>query len=199
MTRWLAVRVVVLALMHAIGASPAAAAGQTQTSPPSTPAQPTSGSRTREQPVAPAPSDPSKAGEAPAISDAALARIRKAVTSEARLKLDDRQFRYYVQILAKQQAFSQFTKGYNWKDGATRGGNPMTHQEFVNMVTPKEMYSSAGITPTDLLQFSITNWLGQALIKKALNDISNARTERELQQIRDRIDRELAMLKGGGS
>jgi len=195
MTRWLTVRVVVLALMWAIGASPAAAAGTTQTSP----AQPASGSRAPAQPAASAPAAPSQAGEAPAISDAALARIRKAVASEARLKLDDRQFRYYVQILAKQQAFSQFTKGYNWKDGATRGGNPMTHQEFVNMVTPREMYSSAGITPTDLLQFSITNWLGQALIKKALNDISNARTERELQQIRDRIDRELAMLKGGGS
>jgi hypothetical protein len=199
MTRWLAVRFVVLALMFAIGGSSAAAAGQTQTSPTATPAQPASGSRTAAQPASSAPADPSQAGEAPAISDAALARIRKAVASEARLKLDDRQFRYYVQILAKQQAFSQFTKGYNWKDGATRGGNPMTHQEFVNMVTPREMYSSAGITPTDLLQFSITNWLGQALIKKALNDISNARTERELQQIRDRIDRELAMLKGGGS
>ena len=196
MTRWLAVRTVVLALICVIGTSPAAA-GQTQTPPSATPAPPVSGGKTT-LPVT-SPADPSQAGETPAISDAALARIRKAVAAEARLKLDDRQFRYYVQILAKQQAFSQFTKGYNWKDGATRGGNPMTHQEFVNMVTPKEMYSSAGITPTDLLQFSITNWLGQALIKKALNDISNARTERELQQIRDRIDRELAMLKGGGS
>jgi hypothetical protein len=190
MTRWLAVRIVVLSLMFTVGASPAASAGQT-------PAQPASGTRTA--PPVTSPADGSQAGEAPAISDAALARIRKGVASDVRPKLDDRQFRYYVQILAKQQAFSQFTKGYNWKDGATRGGNPMTHQEFLNMVTPKEMYSSAGITPTDLLQFSITNWLGQALIKKALNDIGNARTERELREIRDRIDRELALLRGGGS
>ena len=199
MTRWLTVRIVVLALMFAIGAGPAVAAGQPQTSPPATPPQPSSGTR----PSPPAASAPARfvtgrRGAVP-ISDAALARIRKGVAADATLKLDDRQFRYYVQILAKQQAFTQFTKGYNWKDGATRGGNPMTHQEFLNMVTPREMYSSAGITPTDLLQFSITNWLGQALIKKALNDISNARTERELREIRDRIDRELALLRGGGS
>ncbi len=176
---------------------PAAGQASTPTTPAAAPDQSTTGGKPGQSPTAPSKAQDPSSDEL-AISDAALARIRKGLSADVTFKLDDRQLRYYVQILAKQQTFSQFTKGYDWKNGATRGGNPMTHQEFVNMVTPKEMYSSAGITPTDLLQFSLTNWLGQALIKKALNDITKARTERELREIRTRIDRELAALRGGG-
>jgi hypothetical protein len=70
----------------------------------------------------------------------------------------------------------------------------MSHQEFVNMVTPKELHSSAGITATESLQFALTNWLGQSLIKKALADIQQAQSEREVEAIRARITQELAAL-----
>jgi hypothetical protein len=133
------------------------------------------------------------------VSDADVERIQRNLKLPPALKLDEQQLRFYVQILAKQQSFSQrFAKGYDWKNGATMGGNPMTHAEFLSLVTPREFYSSGGITATELLQGAIVNWLGQALIKKALSDISNARSEKELQEIRDRIDRELAMLKNKG-
>jgi len=41
--------------------------------------------------------------------------------------------------------------------------------------------------------------VGQALIKKALTDITNARNQHELEAIRDRIDRELAALRGSAT
>jgi hypothetical protein len=66
------------------------------------------------------------------------------------------------------------------------------------MVTPKEMNSSGGITAIETLQFAFTNWLGQSLIKKAIEDLRNARSEHEIQEIRDRIDRELASLRPPG-
>jgi hypothetical protein len=59
------------------------------------------------------------------------------------------------------------------------------------------MYSSAGIRPTEVLQMSIVNWLGQAIIKRGLEAIRNAKDDREIAEIRARIDRELAALKGG--
>jgi hypothetical protein len=41
----------------------------------------------------------------------------------------------------------------------------------------------------------VTNWLSQALIKRAFEELQQAKTEREIQAIRDRIERELATLK----
>jgi len=127
-----------------------------------------------------------------------LDRIKNALTREPRLKIDDGQMRIYVEIIGKWPRFDQIVGDYDLKNGPTRRGAVMTHNEFLAMVTPKEMYSTAGIKPTEMLQFALVNALGQALIKKALEEIRNARTEREIQTIRERIDRELAALRGGG-
>ena len=72
----------------------------------------------------------------------------------------------------------------------------MTHQDFLNHVTPRDFYGSAGIKATELLQFSIVNWLGQSLAKKAIESFRNARDESELRAIRARIEQELAALRG---
>lgn len=146
--------------------------------------------------AAPRPATPADTGSA--VSDADLARIRKALQTAPTLNLGENQLRYYVRILAKQPNFLEFMKGYDFKNGPTRRGNPMTHQEFLSMVTPKEMNSSGGITAMETLQFAFTNWLGQSLVKKAIEDLKSAKSEREVQDIRDRIDRELAALRPPG-
>ena len=80
------------------------------------------------------------------ITEADLSRIRKALDSSPSLRIDDNQLRFYVQILARERSFADYVKGYDLRNGPTKGGNPMTHQEFLNMVTPREFYSSGGIT-----------------------------------------------------
>jgi hypothetical protein len=59
------------------------------------------------------------------------------------------------------------------------------------------MYSSAGVDPLVLVQSALMNWFGHAMIKKGLKEISEAKSDREVSEIRARIDRELAALKGG--
>lgn len=132
------------------------------------------------------------------VTDHDLARIRRALESAPAVRIDDDELRFYMQILVAKPTFAEFAKGYDFQHGPTRGGNPMTHDEFVAMVTPKEMQSSVGITARETLEFALTNWLAQTLIKKAFEDLQEARTEAEIQQIRDRIDRELAALKSAG-
>jgi hypothetical protein len=132
---------------------------------------------------------------APTVTMADLTRIKHALDASPTLKLDDSQLRYYVKILAKQTDFRDFMNGYDFVNGPTRRGNPMSHSEFLSMVTPKEMNSSGGITAIETLQFAFTNWLGQSLVKKAIEDLRNAKNEHEIQEIRDRIDRELASLR----
>lgn len=133
------------------------------------------------------------------ITPGDLARIRRALTSEPAVKIDDDQLRFYMQILVKRPTFAEFAKGYDFQNGPTRRGNPMTHNEFLAMVTPKEMQSQLGITARETLEFAFTNWLGQALVKRAFEELQKAKTEREMQDIRDRIDRELATLRPVGA
>lgn len=125
-----------------------------------------------------------------------LTRIRRALDMDPAVRIDDEQLRFYMQVLAKQPSFAEFAKGYDFKYGPTRGGNPMSHNEFLAMVTPRELQSSGGITARETLEFALTNWVGQALVKKAFQELQSAKTEREIQDIRDRIERELALIKG---
>jgi hypothetical protein len=133
------------------------------------------------------------------ITNSDLARIRQALESGPAIKIDDSQLRYYVQVLAKQRTFAEYVKGYDLRNGPTKGGNPMTHQEFLQMVTPREFYSSGGITAIEQLQFALTNWLGQTLVRRAIEELQTAKSEKEIDEIRDRIERELSALRRGAS
>ena len=172
-----------LALALAGTAAPAVA----QTPPP----PPTQGSGSTTKPTS-ATQDPGK----PPIPPQNLDRIRKGLTKEPVLSVDDGQIKFYMEILAKLPRIEEIVGKYDLMNGPTRRGAPMTHQEFLAMVTPKEMYGSAGIKPAEMLQFALVNWLGQAFVKRVVEDIRNASSERELQAIRDRIDRELAAIRG---
>jgi hypothetical protein len=133
---------------------------------------------------------------APAQSPEDLDKIKSALEKTPTLILDEQQLRFYVRVYAKQPRFADFIGAFDLKNGPVpRAG--MTHQDFLYLVTPKELYaSSGGITPLESLQFAITNWAAQAIIKRGLQDIHNARTESEIQAIRARINRELAALAG---
>lgn len=126
-----------------------------------------------------------------------LDRIRELASRSPTLRIDEGQLRIYVEVIGRWPRFDEMAKGYDLMNGPTRRGNPMTHQEFLNMVTPKELYSTAGIMPLDMLQFALTNWLIKAVIEKGLEDMKNAKTKAEVDEIRARIDRELAAIKGG--
>jgi hypothetical protein len=152
----------------------------------------------QDQTPPPAPQQAAQPPQGAAQTTAELERIKAQLNRATVLKLDDNQLRFYVEVVAKQPSIADVIGSYDLMNGPTRRGAPMTHQEFLNMVTPQEFYGSQGIKSIELLQFALTNWLGQQIIKKAIEDIRNATSEREVQEIRARIDRELAALKGGG-
>ncbi len=168
------------------------AAAQTS-QPPASPApaaKPAEASPTADQPAAATP-------QTPLIPPRELDRIKRALSQRPGFVLDEEGFRFYVEIVAKRPTFAEYAKGYDFINGPTRRGNPMTHQEYLKMVTPRDFYSSAGIKPTEMLQMAVTNWLGQTLIKQAVEDMLRARSERERDEIRARIDRELGALTAG--
>jgi hypothetical protein len=135
------------------------------------------------------------------VTPAQIERVQRALaqsTGGSSLRLDEQQLRFYLEIIARQPTFAEYTRGYDFLNGPTRRGNPMTHQEFLDMVTPKEMYSSDLVPAIDRLQAAFTNWIGQSLIRRALEDLKQAKDGREVQEIRERIDRELEALTNAG-
>ena len=161
-----------------------AASAQTSQTPP--PASTTSSSSSQQAPPT-------------TLSPESLARIRQGLTRESTLKLENGQMMIYVEVIAKWPTFAEIAKGYDLMNGPTgKDRNPMSHQEFLDMVTPKEMYGSGGITAPQMLVMALENYFGQKYISKGLKEISETRDQKKIDQIRARIDAELAALKGGG-
>lgn len=116
------------------------------------------------------------------------------------LTLQRPRLHFYAEVTAKAPTFKDLVGKYDLFRGAAPHASALSGNEFMAMTTPKEMYSAAGITPTDMLQFALTNLAAQALVKKAIEEIRSAHDQAEVEAIRARIDRELRSLmgKGGG-
>ena len=127
-----------------------------------------------------------------------LDRIRKALSQEPAIKMEDYRLKFYVEIIARWPTFQDYIgKDADLMNGPVRGSG-MTHADFLGIVTPNMYGTSGGIRPVEALQFSIVNWLGQSLARKAIESFRNGRDESDLRRIRQRIEEELASLRGKG-
>ena len=114
---------------------------------------------------------------------------------EPSLRIENGQLRIYVEVIGNWPNFAQANKGYDFINGPTGKGNPMSHDEFLAMVTPQDMYSSAGIKPAEIVTMAAVNVVGQWAIVKALTKIGNYRKEKQMRDIQAQIDAELAAIK----
>jgi hypothetical protein len=122
-----------------------------------------------------------------------LARIRAAINRPPVLKVEDGQLRIYVQVIGNWPSFAEATKGFDYMNGPTGlGANPMSHAEFLNMVTPRDMYSSAGVKPAEIATMAVVNVVGQWAVAKAINKIATYRKEKQMRDIQEKIDAALA-------
>jgi hypothetical protein len=120
-------------------------------------------------------------------------KIRTALDRPQRIHISDQNLRFYVEIRPPEIGFMSFVGDYDLMNGPVPGA-AITGRDLMNMQTPKEMYSSAGITATDMLQFAATNYVAQTLIRKAADEIKHAKDRKAIAEIQARIDRQLAAL-----
>lgn len=162
-----------VALLAVLAAGVPAATGQTQT-PPADQAPPVPRAQTPQE----------------------LERIREALKRPNTIIMNDNQVRFYLEIRAKYPTVEEMFRGVDLLSGPRQGGPAFTHAEYLGMVTPREIVGSGGIKPAEILQFAVTNWLGQMLVRKALQEVHDAKSAGEIEKIRARIDKELAALTG---
>lgn len=165
--------------------------GQSQTPPATTPQTATTGT------TAATNSDPAKV-----VTDLPVdvGRIKAGLRRPQPIHFDDQNLRFYMLVKAPPVTFMSLVGHFDLMKGPAPRAAAMSGREFIDMTTPKEMYSAAGIKPTDMLQFALTNWAAQTLVRRAYEDIKAAKSQKEIDEIRARIDKELAALmgKGGG-
>lgn len=100
-----------------------------------------------------------------------------------------------MEVIGSWPTFAEVTKGYDFMNGPTGYGSPMSHQEFLAMVTPQDMYSSVGIKPAEILTMAVVNYVGQWAIAKGLTKLASSRKAKQMREIQDQIDAELAAIK----
>ncbi len=145
----------------------------------------------------PATSPPAIVQEAPPALPVDLWRIKTALDRPIRVKIDDGKVRFYTETIAPGgPSFKELSANFNLRFGPVPGAG-MTHQEFLGMVTPRELYGSGGIKPLEILEWGLVNHVGWWAIRKLYKELSEATDERRIKSIRDQIDRELAALRGG--
>ena len=147
-------------------------------------------------PAPPPPDQPAGVRKPSADLPVSLDRIRKGLAERPVLtaSLPGRKDlpRFYMDVVGK-PSFETFLQGFDLVNGPVpRAG--MTHSEFMSMVTPKELYSSAGFGAAEVLQaallFKGAAWLG----RKAITGAINAKRQHDVNAIRDEIRYELAAL-----
>src|SRR5688572_10562387 len=126
-----------------------------------------------------------------------LRRIKGALEAPVRIRIDDGKIRFYTETVAHAPiSFKALSVNFDLRYGSVPGAG-MTHQEFLNMVTPQELYGSGGIKPLETLEWGLVNYVGWWAVRKLYKELSEATDERRKEQIRRQIDRELAALRGG--
>lgn len=128
-----------------------------------------------------------------------LTKIRERVLRPKTFTLFDQDtMRIYVNTVAPFPKFMDIVGDFNLRTGGVPHSG-MTHQEFVRSTRPKEMYSSAGFTVSDMLKLAfLSSTEGKAfeLLRKGAVALRTAKTEAERKAIQARIEKELAALKG---
>ncbi|TAK17154.1 MAG: hypothetical protein EPO35_03690 [Acidobacteria bacterium] len=128
-----------------------------------------------------------------------LNKIRIGVNAAPKLDLVDRNpFRFYTTTVAPFPKFKDIVGSFDLFNGPVPHSG-MTHREFVQSTRPKDMYSSAGFTPSDVIKWGLLQLVEQKgfeLLRKGIQELAEAKTEAERKQIRARIERELAALRG---
>lgn len=154
-------------------------------------AQATSAFAQQEGPGAPAP-----AVDQPIDADALpvnLRKIQRAVARTPAIKPDSTRPVFRVQVFSRNPTIDDIL-GPDWRKGPTPLG-AMSHQEFLDIVTPTDVKGYAAFDNRQALTVAATSFALKWAVQKALDKLDQARTERQKEAARKEVDDALAALR----
>ena len=115
-----------------------------------------------------------------------LDRIQRALAQTPRLQFDAQNRPVFrVQVFGEKPTIDDIL-GPDWAKGPVPYGG-MTHQEFLNMVTPVEARGYAGFTNKEGMTVAATSFLLQWTLQKAIRKFNETQDEREREAARKEV------------
>jgi len=146
----------------------------------------------QEGPAVPAPAVDPTAIDADALP-VNLQRIQKAVSRPAAINPENGRPVFRVQVFSRNPTIDDIL-GPNWRKGPTPLG-AMTHQEFLDIVTPNDVKGYAAFDNRQGLIVAATSFALKWAVQKALDKLDQAKTERQREEARKEVDEALATLR----
>jgi hypothetical protein len=166
----------VMVMVLALGWAAAASAQQKEDAPPPS---------STEQPE-PTPLDP----DALPVD---IRRIQKALSRVPVIRPDNVRPVFRVQVFSRSPTIDDIL-GPNWRQGPTPLG-AMTHQEFLDLVTPTDVKGYAAFDNKQAAVVAATSFALKLAVTKAMQKLDEARTERQKENARKEVQEALAALR----
>jgi hypothetical protein len=133
-------------------------------------------------------------GPADAIQAAARAeRPRAAPGSTPAIKLNGDRVVFRVEVLGKKPTIEDILGPDYLKGPVPNAG--MTHQEFLDMVTPKDVQGYAAFSNREGMMVAATSFALQWALQKAIHKFQTAQQDREREAARKEVQEALADLE----
>ena len=115
-----------------------------------------------------------------------IGRIQRALANTPMLRFDkDKHPVFRVQVFGAKPTIDDIL-GPDWAKGPVPYGG-MTHQEFLDMVTPKDVQGYAAFSNKEGAVVAATSFLLQWTLQKAIAKFQNSRDEREREAARKEV------------
>ena len=151
-------------------------------------------------PVAPASTDASPRPEAISVQaeplpelPISLERIQRALSRPPAIRVKGDRLVFRVEVLGRKLTIEDIL-GPDYLKGPTPSSG-MTHQEFLNMVTPKDVQGYAAFTNREAFSVAATSFALQWALQKAIHKFETAKQEREREAARKEVQDALAELE----
>jgi hypothetical protein len=145
----------------------------------------------------PAEEPPSQAAanedQPPADLPVSLARIQRALSRPPAISLEDQRLVFRVEVLGRKPTIEDILGPDYLKGPVPYGG--MTHQEFLDMVTPKDVQGYAAFSNREGLTVAATSFALQWALQKAIHKFETAKQEREREEAREEVKEALEDLE----
>jgi hypothetical protein len=121
-----------------------------------------------------------------------IERIQRALAQPPAIRIDGNRPVFRVEVFGTKPTMEDILGPEFWKGPVQYGG--MTHQEFLNMVTPKDVQGYAAFNNKEAATVAATSFLLKWALQKAVQKYKEAQTERAREAARKEVDAALAEL-----
>ena len=122
-----------------------------------------------------------------------LSRIQRALARPPAIRLQGERLVFRVEVLGRKPTIEDILGPDYLKGPVPYGG--MSHQEFLNMVTPKDVQGYAAFNNREAFTVAATSFALQWALQKAIHKFETAKQEREREAARKEVQEALEDLE----